>query len=138
MEEVSRLEFKDYMNQPNTPNTLQKKQETEDTTTDVIMSPENQREDQAEIDNPQRQEAGFLTIDSLPEDVKQALPKDAQMVFAAAYNAIFEGNSDREAATQTAWQTIEHSDRYVRGEDGKWQCVEPDQGLHSPSPQSAS
>ncbi len=126
------------MNQPNTPNTLQKKQETEGTTTDVIMSPEDQREDQAEIDNPQWQEAGFLTIDSLPEDVKQALPQDAQMVFVAAYNAIFEGNSDREVATQTAWQTIEHSDRYARGENGTWKCVEPDQGLHSPSPQSAS
>jgi len=66
------------------------------------------------------------------------IPKDVQMVFVAAYNAVFKGNSDREAATQTAWQTIEHSDRYVRGEDGTWKCVEPDQGLHSPSPQSAS
>ncbi len=125
------------MNQP--PDTLQKKQETEGATTDVIMSPENQREDQAEIDNPQwKTEAGFLTIDSLSQDVKEALPQDAQMVFVAAYNAIFEGNSDREAATQTAWQTIEHSDLYVRGEDGKWKHIEPDQGLHSPSPQSAS
>jgi cation transport regulator len=121
------------------PNTLQKKQETEDTTTEVIMSPEDQREDQAELDNPQwKTEAGFLTIDSLPEDVKQALPKDAQMVYIAAYNAIFEGSGDRETATQTAWQTIEHSDRYVHSEDGTWKCVEPDQGLHSPSPQSAS
>jgi len=121
------------------PNTLQKKQETEGATTDVMMSPEDQQADQAEIDNPQwKTEAGFLTIDSLPQDVKEVLPQDAQMVFVAAYNAIFEGNSDREAATQTAWQTIEHSDRYVRGEDGKWKCIEPDQGLHSPSPQSAS
>lgn len=121
------------------PNTLQKKQETEGMTTDVMMSPEDQQADQAEIDNPQwKTGAGFLTIDSLPQDVKEVLPQDAQMVFVAAYNAIFEGNSDREAATQTAWQTIEHSDRYVRGEDGKWKCIEPDQGLHSPSPQSAS
>jgi cation transport regulator ChaB len=123
-----------------TPETLQKKQElTNDVSTEVIMSPEDQREDQAELDNPQWQaESGFLTIDSLPQEIGDALPKDAQMIFIAAYNGIFEGSGDREAAMKTAWQTLEHSEQYVRGEDGKWQHTAPEKALHMPSPQSVS
>lgn len=81
---------------------------------------------------------GMLTVDTLPQDVRDALPEDAQQVFIAAYNSIFENNGDRDAAMRVAWQSIEHNEIYTRGADGKYIRKPMEQGLHRPQPLSAS
>ncbi len=110
------------------------------TSPDVIMNPADQREDQEQIDNPEWEaSSGFLTPETLPQDVQDALPKDAQMIFIAAYNSIYEGNHDAEAAKRVAWQSIERSEQFVQGDDGKWKVnIHDQQPLRSPSPLSAS
>ncbi|MDX2242615.1 MAG: ChaB family protein [Leptolyngbyaceae cyanobacterium bins.302] len=81
---------------------------------------------------------GELTVDTLPQDVRDALPGDAQQVFIAAYNSIFENNGDRDAAMRVAWQSIEHNEIYTRGSDGKYIRKPMEQGEHKPQPTSAS
>lgn len=81
---------------------------------------------------------GMMTVDTLPQDVRDALPEDAQQVFIAAYNSIFDNNGDREAAMRVAWQSIEHNEIYTRGADGKYIRKPMEQGLNQPQPLSAS
>jgi len=82
---------------------------------------------------------GELTVDTLPEEVRNALPEDAQQIFIAAYNSIFTNNGDRESAMRVAWQSIEHSEIFTRGADGKYiQRTSTGQGEHRPQPLSAS
>lgn len=80
----------------------------------------------------------MMTVDSLPADVRDTMPEDAQMVFVAAYNSIMEQGGDRESAMQVAWQTIEHNELYTRDANGKWVHTPVEQGLHNPQPLSAS
>jgi cation transport regulator len=72
----------------------------------------------------------MLTLENLPQDVKEALPQDAQRLYVAAYNSFFENSHSEAAAARVAWQTIELNEHYVRGADGKWQrrSVEEDGG----------
>ncbi|MBF2025831.1 MAG: ChaB family protein [Oscillatoriales cyanobacterium C42_A2020_001] len=81
---------------------------------------------------------GQMTVDTLPQDVREALPEDAQQVFIAAYNSIYENNGDRDSAMKVAWQSIEHSEIYTRGADGKFIRKPMEQGLHRPQPLSES
>lgn len=81
---------------------------------------------------------GMMTVDSLPQDVRDALPEDAQQIFIAAYNSIFENNGDRDAAMKVAWQSIEHNEIYTRGANGKYIRKPMEQGEHKPQPLSAS
>jgi len=81
---------------------------------------------------------GQMTVDSLPEDVRNAMPADAQQIFIAAYNSIFENNGNHEDAMRVAWQSIEHNEIYTRGENGKYIRKPMEQGLHRPQPLSAS
>lgn len=62
-----------------------------------------------------------LTLENLPQDVKDTLPEEAQNMFIAAYNSVLDNNGDDNAAMNVAWQTIERNPHYQRGEDGKWQ-----------------
>ncbi|UBF28187.1 ChaB family protein [Kovacikia minuta CCNUW1] len=61
-----------------------------------------------------------MTIDNLPQDVKDSLPEAAQNIFVAAYNSFLANSHDEEAAKRVAWQTIERNEHYTRGGDGKW------------------
>lgn len=81
---------------------------------------------------------GLMSVQSLPQDVRDQLPEDAQHIFVAAFNSIFENNGDREQAMTVAWQTIEHSDRYVKGANGKWEAAFQGDAEHNPSPKSAA
>lgn len=62
----------------------------------------------------------MITAETLPQDVKEALPQEAQQLYIAAYNSFLENSQDEAAAARVAWQTIERNEHYVRGEDGKW------------------
>lgn len=93
--------------------------------------------EQATMQSPDASK-GSLTVDTLPEDVRSALPEDAQQVFIAAYNSIFDNNGDRDAAMRVAWQSIEHNELYTRGADGKYTRTPMEQGEHKPQPLSAS
>lgn len=74
-------------------------------------------------ETPGKQNGKSLTLETLPQDAKNALPKEAQPLFIAAYNSILDNNGDKEAAARVAWQTIETNEHYERSSDGKWQRV---------------
>lgn len=63
----------------------------------------------------------MLTQDTLPQEIKESLPEEAQNLFIAAYNSFLENSHNEEAAKRVAWQTIERNEHFVRGADGKWQ-----------------
>lgn len=71
-----------------------------------------------------------LTRESLPEDIKSVLPEEAQGIFVAAYNSFLENGHDEAAAREVAWQTINNSSRFARGEDGKYTIVDEYDGGH--------
>jgi cation transport regulator len=76
----------------------------------------------------------MLTLENLPQDVKDALPEEAQNLYVAAYNSFLENSHDESAAARVAWQTIERNEHYARGEDGKWhRLAEEDGGGHDKS-----
>lgn len=82
---------------------------------------------------------GMMTMDTLPQEVSSVLPdEESKQMFVAAYNSIFENNGNKDAAMQVAWQSIEHSELYSRGQDGKFQRTPMEQGLHRPQPLSES
>jgi cation transport regulator len=62
----------------------------------------------------------YQTIEDLPQDVRDQLPEYGQRVFVAAFNSIAEKSGDEEAANRVAWQTIQHSEEFIQGSDGKW------------------
>lgn len=69
----------------------------------------------------------MLTTDNLPQDVKEALPQEAQKLYIAAYNSFLANSKSEEAAARVAWQTIELNEHYTRGEDGKWHRRKPEE-----------
>ncbi len=80
----------------------------------------------------------YLTLETLPQDVKDNLPEDAQHIFMAAYNSILDNGQNEEAAARVAWQTIEHNEGYARGEDGKWHRLPAPQAVHPMIQETAS
>lgn len=73
----------------------------------------------------------MLTLDTLPSEVKDSLPQEAQHLYIAAYNSFLENSNDEAAATKVAWQTIERNEHYGQGQDGKWhRLAEEDGGAH--------
>jgi cation transport regulator len=74
----------------------------------------------------------MLTSETLPQDVKESLPEEAQRLFIAAYNSFLENSKDEEGAARVAWQTIERNEHFTRGQDGKWHAnFDEDGGGHS-------
>ena len=69
-----------------------------------------------------------LTLENLPQEVKESLPGEAQRLFLAAYNSFLNNSKNEEAALQVAWQTIEHNEHYARGADGKWYALPDETG----------
>lgn len=80
---------------------------------------------------PEQQSSGHLAIDTLPNDVKTALPEEAQHLYIAAYNSFFDNSKDPEAAARVAWQTIECNESYEQGDDGKWHRLPEQQAMHT-------
>jgi cation transport regulator len=71
-----------------------------------------------------------LTIDSLPNDVKDVLPEEAQRLYVAAYNSIISSGNE-ETARRVAWQTIEQNEHYRKDEQGKWHRLPHNDGEHA-------
>ena len=69
----------------------------------------------------------MLTLENLPQDVKDNLPQEAQQLYVAAYNSFFENSKSEDAAARVAWQTIEMNEHYTCGEDGKWHRRKPEE-----------
>jgi cation transport regulator len=65
-------------------------------------------------------EKPMLTAENLPQDVRDALPEEAQKLYMAAYNSFYANSQSENAAARVAWQTIELNEHYARTEDGKW------------------
>lgn len=80
--------------------------------------------------NTNNENTNRLTIDSLPEDVKQALPEEAQHMYIAAYNSIIRDGNE-EAAQRVAWQTIERNESYAKDDQGKWYRLPEKDGKRS-------
>lgn len=72
-----------------------------------------------------------LTRETLPQDIKDVLPEEAQGIFVAAYNSFLGNSHDESAAREVAWQTINNNSRFARGEDGKYVTVDEYDGGHS-------
>jgi cation transport regulator ChaB len=60
----------------------------------------------------------YETIADLPAAVKQALPKAAQQIFLAAFNAASKEYDDEKKAFQTAWAAVKQ--KYEQDKDGNW------------------
>lgn len=88
--------------------------------------------------NQQPNNNGNMTLENLPEEARNSMPEDAQRIFIAAYNSIYETNSNRETAMRVAWQTIELNESYAKGEDGKWHRLPEPRAKSSPTVQTAS
>ncbi|MBD1850161.1 ChaB family protein [Leptolyngbya sp. FACHB-711] len=71
-----------------------------------------------------------LSRESLPQDIKDVLPEEAQGIFVAAYNSFLDNSQDEAAAREVAWQTINNNSRFARGEDGKYVTVDEYDGGH--------
>lgn len=65
-------------------------------------------------------EETMLSMENLPQDVRDTLPQEAQKLYIAAYNSFFENSQNESAAAQVAWQTIALNEHYFQGSDGKW------------------
>jgi cation transport regulator len=82
--------------------------------------------------NAQDTNMSRLTIDSLPNDVKESLPEEAQSLYIAAYNSIIDSGNG-ETARRVAWQTIERNEHYARDENGKWHRLPEGDGKRGPN-----
>lgn len=70
----------------------------------------------------------YSTINDLPENVTNVLPKHAQEIYKEAYNSAYDqydtpgerrGGADREeTAHRVAWSAVKNS--YEKGDDGTW------------------
>jgi cation transport regulator len=60
----------------------------------------------------------YTEIDSLPEAVRDHLPKHAQEIFLAAFNSVEEQYGEEERAFRVAWSAVKRD--YEKGDDGDW------------------
>ena len=61
----------------------------------------------------------YQTIDNLPQEVRDQLPRDAQQIFVAAFNSAESDGLSSERSQQVAWDTIKNN--YEQKENGKWE-----------------
>jgi cation transport regulator len=78
------------------------------------------------VETPWRLEAAMLSMENLPQEVRENLPQEAQKLYIAAYNSFFENSKSEEAAARVAWQTISLNEHYYQSEDGKWHRQDDD------------
>ncbi|QIL91745.1 cation transport regulator [Microbulbifer sp. SH-1] len=64
----------------------------------------------------------YKSIDDLPKNVRNPLPKHAQEIYKSAYNSAYEqhkSESDKEErAAKIAWSAVK--EKYEKGDDDKW------------------
>ncbi|HBB33740.1 MAG TPA: cation transporter [Cyanobacteria bacterium UBA8803] len=60
----------------------------------------------------------YQTLEQLPDNVKEYLPKHAQEIFRAAFNNALEEYGEEETAFRVAWSAVKRD--YAKGEDGNW------------------
>lgn len=70
----------------------------------------------------------YNSINDLPENVTNVLPKHAQEIYKEAYNSAYEqydepgerrdGADQEETAHRVAWSAVKNS--YEKGDDGNW------------------
>ena len=70
----------------------------------------------------------YNTINELPENVTNVLPKHAQEIYKEAYNSAYDqydepserrdGADQEETAHRVAWSAVKNS--YEKGDDGSW------------------
>ena len=60
----------------------------------------------------------YQQLDSLPDLVKENLPKHGQEIFRAAFNSAEEQYQEEERAFRVAWSAVKRV--YEKGDDGKW------------------
>jgi cation transport regulator len=84
---------------------------------------------------PETPKGSYKNLSDLPQDVRDALPEDAQHIFMTAFNSIMDNSGDQETAARVAWETIERDENYVRGESGKWERItQTSEGSHGALP----
>lgn len=66
----------------------------------------------------------------LPDDVKNALPNDAQSVFRGAFNSSFEKTKDEKIAASTAWAAVKNAGFVKSDEGGKWKKMQDNASTH--------
>lgn len=74
----------------------------------------------------------YKTIEDLPENVTNVLPKHAQDIFLAAFNSAYEEYKDPEdrrddssredVARKVAWAAVKK--KYEKGDDDKWHPID--------------
>ncbi|WP_107669391.1 ChaB family protein [Cyanothece sp. BG0011] len=60
----------------------------------------------------------YASVEELPREITEQLPKHGQQLFMAAYNATLENGMNDENATQVAWNSVKA--RYEKDENGNW------------------
>lgn len=60
----------------------------------------------------------FQQLEDLPSEVSDKLPKHAQQLFMAAYNAASDNGMSEENATKVAWSSVKNS--YTEDQAGNW------------------
>lgn len=70
----------------------------------------------------------YQSVDDLPEDLQDLLPKHAKEIYKEAYNSAWDQYADpddrqsdrsqEETAHAVAWSAVKQD--YFKGEDGKW------------------
>lgn len=60
----------------------------------------------------------YENLETLPQDVQDKLPQEAQQIFMVAFNSATRDGLDEAAAHDTAWNSVKNS--YREGDDGQW------------------
>ena len=65
----------------------------------------------------------YRTLEELPDNVRNVLPKHAQEIYKEAYNSAWEQYDDpaerrEETAHRVAWSAVK--EKYEKGEGGRW------------------
>jgi cation transport regulator len=59
-----------------------------------------------------------MKIEEMPQDLKEQLPQEAQMIFVAAFNAAQSDGISEDGARQVAWNSVRN--QYGQDENGRW------------------
>lgn len=60
----------------------------------------------------------YQSLEDLPQEITEKLPKYGQQVFMTAYNAVSDNGMNSENATQVAWNSVKNI--YQQDKDGNW------------------
>lgn len=60
----------------------------------------------------------YDSIDELPDNVRNPLPKHAREIYMAAFNSAHEQYGEEQRARKVAWSAVKQ--KYEKGDDGNW------------------